>query len=98
MNAGSLSASVMVLTKRSAEAASGAFEFIGMCTKLMAAALAAAASPSISAPGSLARRRLMIDANPIFLIPATDEGVTAPAQATVVCTCAKLVIPGIVDF
>jgi hypothetical protein len=42
--------------------------------------------PSMSAPCSLASRKLMIDANPIFLMPATDVGVTAPAHATVVFT------------
>src|SRR5712671_515004 len=64
----------------------------------MLAAFAAAASPSISAPGSLACRRLMIDAYPIFLIPATAAGVVAPAHAIVVSTRAKLVTPGTVSL
>src|SRR5438552_3489133 len=62
----------------------------------MPACLAAAASASISAPGSLACRRLKMAVNPIFLISATADGVTAPAHATVVSTVARFVIPGTV--
>src|SRR3954463_2988014 len=62
--------------------------------KLMLAALAAAASPSISAPGSLASRRSMIDAYPIFFKPASAAGVVAPAHAIVVSTREKFVTPG----
>ena len=40
----------------------------------------------------------MIDAYPIFLIPATAAGVVAPAHAIVVSTRAKLVTPGTVSL
>ena len=40
----------------------------------------------------------MIDAYPIFLISATAAGVIAPAQATVLSTFAKLLIPGTDSF
>src|SRR5688572_8940199 len=60
----------------------------------MPAAFAAAASSSTIAPASVASRRLMIDANPIFLIPATASGFVAPPHATVVSSRAKLVTPG----
>src|ERR1700674_5816058 len=66
--------------------------------KLMPAAFAAAASPSISAPGSLACRRLMTDAYPIFFNPATAAGVVAPAHAIVVSRRAKFVTPGTVSL
>src|SRR5579872_6244645 len=88
----------MVLINWSATAGSGALGLKGRCTKLMPAALAAAASASISAPGSVGSLKLMMDANPIFLIPATEPGVIAPTQATVVSTREKFVIPGTVDF
>src|SRR5204863_9720587 len=52
----------------------------------------------MSAPGSLASRRLMMEAYPIFLISATAAGVIAPAHATVLSTFAKLVIPGTDSF
>src|SRR2546428_13147218 len=42
--------------------------------------------------------RLMIDASPIFLLSATDAGVIAPAQATVVSTFAKFWTPGMDSF
>src|SRR6516225_3752007 len=60
----------------------------------MSAALAAAMFPSMSAPSSVARRRLMIDAYPIFLISEIAPGVMAPAHATVVSTLAKFRMPG----
>ena len=66
--------------------------------KLMPAALASAASCSISAPGSLACRRLMIDAYPIFFNPATAAGVVAPAHAIVVSRREKFVTPGTVSL
>src|SRR5262249_39013649 len=56
----------------------------------MPAALAAAVSPSMSAPCSVARRKLNIALNPIFLISATADGVTAPAHATVLSRRAKV--------
>src|SRR5271156_5793671 len=59
----------------------------------MPAAFAAAASASMSAPGSLGCRRLMIDANPISLILGTTSALIAPVQATVVSRRWKLVIP-----
>jgi len=62
------------------------------------AALAAAASPSMLASGSEASRRLMIEANPSFLISGTASIFVAPAQATVVSRRAKLVTPGTVSF
>src|SRR5689334_3018151 len=49
---------------------------------------------SMSAPGSLARRRLMIDAYPIFLISWIATGVMAPAHATVDSILAKFRTPG----
>src|ERR1700730_4494762 len=64
----------------------------------MPAALAAAASASISAPCSVGSRRLMIDANPIFLISGTASAFVAPAHATVVSTRANVVTPGRVSF
>src|SRR5713226_4665098 len=52
----------------------------------------------MSAPGSLASRRLMIDAYPIFLMSATAAGVIAPAHATVLSNFARFVIPGTDSF
>src|SRR3982751_254242 len=49
---------------------------------------------SMSAPCSVARRRLMIDAYPIFLISWIAAGVMAPAHATVDSTLAKFRMPG----
>src|SRR5438105_8378721 len=49
---------------------------------------------SMSAPCSLARRRLMIDAYPIFLTSSIAAGVMAPAHATVDSTLAKFRMPG----
>jgi len=43
---------------------------------------AAASSASTFAPSSLASLKLMIDANPIFLISGTASALVAPAQAT----------------
>src|SRR6476660_10425964 len=60
----------------------------------MPAALAAAMFASMSAPCSVARRRLMIDAYPIFLISGIAAGVMAPAHATVDSTLAKFRMPG----
>src|SRR5262245_349435 len=40
----------------------------------------------------------MMDAKPIFLISATADGVTAPAQATVDSTRAQFVMPGTDSF
>src|SRR6185369_12038845 len=40
----------------------------------------------------------MMEAKPIFLISATAEGVTLPAQATVVSTRARFVMPGTVSL
>src|SRR5436190_23274762 len=60
----------------------------------MPAALAAAMFPSMSAPSSVARRRLMIDAYPILLISWIAAGVMAPAHATVDSTLAKFRMPG----
>src|SRR3954470_9764500 len=60
----------------------------------MPAALAAAMLPSMSAPCSVAKRRLMIDAYPIFLISGIAAGVIAPAHATVDSTLAKSRMPG----
>ena len=62
----------------------------------MPTSFAAAASFSISAPGSDGRRRLMIEAKPIFFSPGIASALIAPAQATVVSTCAKLATPGTV--
>src|SRR4051812_46052700 len=62
----------------------------------MPAAFAAAASPSTFAPASDGRRRLMIDAKPIFLISGTASGVVAPPHATVVSSLAKFCTPGTV--
>src|ERR671925_2094556 len=60
----------------------------------MPAALAAAMFPSMSAPSSVARRRLMIDAYPILLISEIAPGVMAPGHATVVSIFAKFRMPG----
>src|SRR6476646_3825736 len=60
----------------------------------MPAALAAAMFPSTSAPSSVARRRLMIDAYPIFLISGIALELISPAHATVVSTFAKFRMPG----
>src|ERR1700730_1684842 len=98
MNAGSLPFAVMAARKRSATAGSGDCALNGMAKKRMPAALAAAASASMSAPDSVGSRRLMIDANPIFLISGTASAFVAPAQATVVSTRAKLVTPGTVSL
>src|SRR5580765_6204766 len=64
----------------------------------MPAAFAAAASASTLAPASLGSRRLMIDANPSFLISGTPSGFVAPPQATVVSSRAKFATPGTSDF
>src|SRR6476659_1505570 len=60
----------------------------------MPAALAAAMFPSTSAPSSVARRRLMIDAYPIFLISGIALELIAPAHATVDSILAKFRMPG----
>src|SRR4029453_13298795 len=60
----------------------------------MPAAFAAAVFPSMSAPCSVARRRLMIDAEPIFLISWIALGEMAPAPAPVVLTLGKFRMPG----
>ena len=65
-----------------------------MLKNLMPAVLAAAASPSTSAPFSVGWRRLMIDANPSFLISGTASGFVAPPHATVVSRRVKLIAPG----
>src|SRR5437762_6929308 len=49
---------------------------------------------SMSAPCSVARRRLMTDAYPIFLTSWIAAGVMAPAHATVDSTLAKFRMPG----
>src|SRR5712691_4271562 len=49
---------------------------------------------SMSAPCSVARRRLMIDAYPILLTSWIAAGVMAPAHATVDSTLAKFRMPG----
>src|SRR5262245_13872741 len=64
----------------------------------MPAALAAAVSPSMSAPCSFGRRRLITALYPIFLISGIAAGVVAPAQAIVVSSFAKLVTPDTVSF
>src|SRR6188474_863585 len=48
----------------------------------------------MSAPCSVARRRLMIEAYPMFLISGIALGVMAPAHATVDSTLAKFRMPG----
>src|SRR5215470_4253748 len=60
----------------------------------MFAVFAAAASVSMSAPGSLGARRLMIDAKPSFLISGTASALVAPPHATVVSRRVKLIAPG----
>ena len=64
----------------------------------MSAAFAAAASPSRSAPSSVACRRLMIEANPCFLMAGTAVALMAPVQATVVSSRLKLVMPSTVSL
>src|SRR6266849_4632584 len=64
----------------------------------MSAAFAAAVSASRFASGSLACRRLMIDAKPIFLISGIAWALVAPAQATVVSRRLKLVTPSTVSL
>src|SRR5689334_14965171 len=59
----------------------------------MPASFAAASSAAMSAPGSLASRRLKMALNPIFAISGTDSALVAPAQATVVSRRAKLRTP-----
>src|SRR6476619_4111353 len=98
MNAGSFSGFVTSFRKVSATAGSGDDPLKGMCTKLMPAAFAAAASASTFAPGSLASRRLMMDLYPISFIVGTASGDVAPAQATVVSRRAKFVTPGTDGF
>src|SRR5262245_26333695 len=98
MYAGSLPGAVIVAMKVSATFGSGAAVLNGMLKKLMPAVFAAAASPSMLASVSVGSRRLMIDLNPNFLISGTASGVVAPAQATVVSSCAKLVTPGTVGL
>src|SRR5438876_1874896 len=98
MNAGWLPCAVIAFRKLSTTAGSGEAALSGRWTKLTPAALAAAASPSMSAPCSVGKRRLKMALYPIFFISATDAGVTAPAQATVVSSWAKLVIPGTLSF
>src|SRR3954470_9939585 len=88
----------MVARNLSATAGSGDWPLNGMLKKLMPAVFAAAASPSTFAPGSLGRRRLMIDAYPIFLSSGTASGVVAPPHATVVSSFAKLLAPGTVGL
>src|SRR5437867_7361195 len=62
----------------------------------MPAAFAAAVDSSMFAPFSLARRRLMIDANPIFFSSGIAFDVVAPAHAIVVSSALKLVTPSTV--
>ena len=57
------------------------------------AAFAAASSFSTSAPVSVARRRLMMETNPIFLISGTASADVAPAHATVVPNRARFLTP-----
>src|SRR6266699_5414436 len=98
MYAGSLPGVVMVAMNLSATAGSGDCPLNGMLKNLMSAALAAAASPSMSAPFSVGWRRLMIDANPSFLISGTASGFVAPPQATVVSSWTTLMAPGTVGL
>src|SRR5258705_2157513 len=98
MNAGSLPGVVRVARNLWATAGSGDWPLNGMLKNLMPAACAAAASASTLAPGSDGRRRLMIDANPSFLISGTPSGFVAPPQATVVSSRAKFATPGTSDF
>src|SRR5439155_17053814 len=63
---------------------------------VMPAAFAAAVDSSMFAPFSLARRRLMIDANPIFFSSGIAFDVVAPAHAVVVSSGLKLVTPSTV--
>src|SRR5262245_1853626 len=60
----------------------------------MPAVLAAARWTSTSAPGSVARRRLMMELYPIFLMVGIASTVIAPAHATVDSTRAKFRMPG----
>src|SRR5258708_149297 len=64
----------------------------------MSADFAAAASPSRSAPCSLACRRLMIEAKPIFFSSGTAVALIAPAHATVVSSRLKFVTPSSVSL
>src|SRR6266851_9018066 len=98
MYAGSLPGAVIASRKRAATFGSGACPLKGMLKKLIPAALEAAASASTFAPGSVGRRRLMIDLNPIFFSSGTASGVVAPPHATVVSSLAKLVTPGTVGL
>src|SRR5262245_41917852 len=94
MYAGSLPADVIVSRNLSATAGSGDWPLNGMLKKRMPAVFAAAASVSISAPGSFGWRRLMIDANPSFLISGTASAFVAPPHATVVWRRITLIAPG----
>src|SRR5438132_5421981 len=94
MYAGSLPGVVMVERNLSTAAGSGDWPLNGMLKKRMPAALADAAVSSISAPGSLGTRTLMMEAKPIFLMSGTAVAFVAPAHATVVSSFAKLVTPG----
>src|SRR6266404_4933745 len=98
MYAGSLPGAVIVVRNLSTAAGSGDWPLKGMLKNLMPAALAEAAVSSISAPGSLGTRTLMIDANPIFLISGTELAFVAPAHATVDSSRAKFVTPSTVGF
>src|SRR5882724_6270644 len=62
------------------------------------AALAAARPASMSAPFSVARRRLMTDTNPSFFSTAIADGCVAPPHPTVASTREKFVMPGTSAF
>src|SRR5438093_540263 len=98
MYAGALPGAVIVSRNLSATAGSGDWPLNGMLKNRISAVFAAAASASMSAPGSAGWRRLMIDANPSFLISGTASGLVAPPQATVVSSWATLIAPGMVGL
>src|SRR5215813_13389618 len=98
MYAGVFSGFVTAEMNRSTRSGAGDATLNGTLTKFSPAALAAAASWSISAPGSLASRTLMIARNPICLMAGTASALVAPPHATVVSSRAKLVMPGIVSL
>src|SRR6266568_6317851 len=98
MYAGSLPDVVIVSMNLSATAGSGDWPLNGILKNLIPVDFAAAASPSMSAPFSVGWRRLMIDANPSFLISGTASGFVAPPQATVVSSWATLIAPGMVGL
>src|SRR5262249_60642442 len=70
----------------------------GMLKNLIPAAFAAAVSASISAPCSVGCRRLMMDANPIFLISVTADGGTGPAHDNGDSTPGNVVVPATDSF